>query len=387
VYGVDGISGGGLGALLPNAFPPLDADENSPCQYGISGCNRETFLKHLATRRQVYLPNTTPAYSNAGFATLGLILEAATGMSYADSLSKLLNTPLELNATTAATPSDSKRGVIIGDESAAGWDTIIDGPGIGMGAMFSSANDMSTIGRAILSSSLLSSNTTRAWLKPTSHTSSLIGAVGRPWEIFRATLGPAEDNRVVDLYTKSGNFGAYGANLVLIPDYDVGFIAMMAGQRGSVPFELSGVIVDHLLPALQETARVEADAAFAGTYTATNGLNSSFVLTTTPGVPGLTIKEWVSNGTNLLQDMFGLPQGFQMYPANVGSEDGKTSSWRLSYVFLNDVGAFSACPSWVALDRPTYGVYGLDELEFNLNEDGKAVSVEPKALKIVLKRQ
>jgi CubicO group peptidase (beta-lactamase class C family) len=340
----------------------------------------------VATRRQAYLPNTTPAYSNAAFATLGLVLESVAGASYADSLRKLLSGPLKLNSTTVAAPSNASRGVIVESETVAGWNFILDGAGIGMGALFSSANDMSSIGRAILSSSLLPANTTRAWLKPTSHTSSLIGAVGQAWEIFRATLGPPQNNRVVDLYTKSGNFGGYGANLVLIPDYDVGFVVLTASRRGRVPFELSGLIVDELVPALDEVARLEADAAFAGTYSAADGVNSSVTISTTTGVPGMTIEQWLSNGTDMSQTVFGITENFQMYPSNVQNEEGKIS-WRSSYISLQDVGPFSACPSWVVLDRPTYGVYGLDEFEFSVDENGRATGVEPKALKLVLQRQ
>jgi hypothetical protein len=318
---------------------------------------------------------------------LGLILESMTGVPYADSLRSLLTDPLNLHATTTTAPSDSASGVIVGSEAEVGWNLTIDGAGIGMGALFSSVNDMAKIGRAILSSSLLPTNTTRAWLKPTSHTSSLIGAVGRPWEIFRAMLGPAEYNRVVDLYTKGGNFGGYGANLVLIPDYDVGFVVLMAGRKGRVPLEISGLIVDQLLPAIEEAARVEADAAFAGTYSAANGLNSSLTLTTTSGFPGLSIKQWISNSTDLFQDVFGAPEHFQMYPTNLKSGDGLRSSWRSSFISLADSGPFSACPSWFALDRPTYGVYGLDEFEFHVDQGGKASAVGPKALKIVLERR
>jgi CubicO group peptidase (beta-lactamase class C family) len=343
-------------------------------------------LEHFATRRQVYLPNTTPAYSNAAFATLGLVLESVAGASYADSLRRLLADPLKLEATTVVAPSNASRGVIVESETAVGWNLILDGAAIGTGALFSSANDMSSIGRAILSSSLLPANTTRAWLKPTSHTSSLIGAVGQPWEIYRATLGPPQNNRVVDLYTKAGNVAGYGANWVLIPDYDVGFVVLVAGRRGRVPFELSGLIVDHLLPALDEVARLEADAAFAGTYSAADGMNSSIVLSTTTGVPGLTIEQWLSNGTDIPQMVFNIPGNIQMYPSNVKNEKGK-STWRSSYISIQDVGAFSACPSWVALDRPSYGLYGLDEFEFSVDENGRATDVEPKALKIVLQRQ
>jgi hypothetical protein len=96
-----------------------------------------------------------------------------------------------------------------------------------MGALFSTPEDMSIVGRAILSSSLLSPNTIRAWMKHTSQKSSLFGAVGRPWGIYRATLCPAENNRVVDLYTESGKLCGYGCKFVLVPVCDMGFVVMM----------------------------------------------------------------------------------------------------------------------------------------------------------------
>lgn len=387
VYDITKISGGGLGAAFPGVFPDLSPEEISPCSMGEGGCTKEVFLKHVVTRRPLTLPNTTPSYSNTAFAVLGLALEAMTGLSYADNLKKLLGDPLKLLSTTAsAEAADISRGVIIGSASdpTTGWNASLDGAGIGMGALYSSPNDMSAIGRAMLSSSLLPQNTTRAWMKPTSHTSSLIGAVGRSWEIFRSTQGPSENNRVVDLYTKGGNYGGYGTNFVLLPDFNVGFVAMMAGKRGQVPYELSGLIVDQLIPALDEAARLDADKAFAGTYKAKDGTNSTLRLSTAAGIPGMIIEQWVANGTNISEAIFGSPKTFQMYPTNIGSEDGSKQSWRSSYISLNDFGPFSACPSWVVMDRPTYGVYGLDEFEFSVNENRKATSVEPKALKQIL---
>lgn len=389
-YDITGISGGGLGAAFPGVFPELSPEEISPCALGEGGCTKEAFLNHVATRRPFALPNTTPSYSNTGFVVLGLVLEAMTGLSYADNMSKLLGDPLKLlSTTTNAGDADTSRGVIVGSPSdpITGWNATLDGVGIGMGALYSSPNDMSSIGRAILSASLLSANTTRAWLRPTSHTSSLIGAVGWGWEIFRSTLGPPENNRVVDLYTKGGNYGGYGANFVLLPDYNVGFVAMMAGRRGRVPYELSGLIVDLLIPALDEAGRTNTDTNFAGTYRAKDNVNSTLKLSTAAGVPGMIIEQWVANGTDVVEAIFGSPKTFQMYPTNIKSEDGSKHSWRSSYISLNDFGAFSACPSWVVFDRPTYGVYGLDEFEFNLDKDGKAKAVEPKAMKHMLLRE
>lgn len=321
---------------------------------------------------------------------LGLVLESLTGKPYSENLQQLLSTPLNLKETATSTPRNATAGVIVVDETSVGWDLILDGAGTGMGAMFSSANDMSKIGRAILASSLLPDNSTRAWLKPTSHTSSLIGAVGLGWEIFRATVGPPEHNRVVDLYTKSGNVAGYGANFVLIPDHGVGFVVLSAGTRGRVPYAISGIIADALLPALDEAARVEAASNLAGTYAAPGRLDASVVLSSAPGVLGLTVKKWISNGTDILAMLFGIPaasEKYQLYPSNFVSDNGTKGSWRGTYLSTaGGSGPFSACPSWGALDRPTYGVYGLDEFEFHIGGDGKAIAVEPKALKIVLNR-
>lgn len=387
VFDIASLPGGDISALFPGAFPPLAPNEISGCSYGSGGCTRDVFIKNLLDRRPAYLPNTTPAYSNAAFATLGLVLEVVANSTYDEALRNLLTSPLGLNGTTSSAPGLTNA-VIPGDTSLSGWDIdISDAPGAAMGGLFSTPNDLSAIGRAILSSSLLPSSTTRGWLKPTSFTSSLLGAVGRPWEIYRAVVN-AQNNRVIDLYTKGGNLPGYGANLILIPDFEVGIVLMMAGERGTIGTAIAGLIIDDLLPALDEEARVQADGAFAGTYTASNGLNSTITLTTVPGIPGLSIDEWISNGTDLRRSIFYQDtEWFQMYPTNVVSKDGKQVSWRSTYASLPDTGSpFDACPSWFAIDRPNYGVFGLDEYVFHLDENGKAWGLEPKALKVVLEK-
>ncbi|KAF1355700.1 beta-lactamase/transpeptidase-like protein [Lizonia empirigonia] len=237
LFDVSALAGGDISALLPGTFPPLATNETSGCSYGSSGCTRAVFIKNLLDRRPIYPPNTTPAYSNTAFATLGLILESITNSTFGQVPRDLLIKPLQLNGITLSAPTDLTYAVIPGDETTSGWNIDLrDTPGAAMGGIFSSPNDLSAIGRSILSSSLLPSSTARALLKPTSFTSSLLGAAGRPWEIYRAALN-AERNRVIDLYTKSGNLPGYGANLVLIPDFDVGFVVMMAGvARMSLPW-------------------------------------------------------------------------------------------------------------------------------------------------------
>lgn len=70
--------------------------------------------------------------------------------------------------------------------------------------MYSSLRDMTTAGRSMLASTLLTPAETRRWLKPRSHTSTLTESVGLPWEIERGPVSP-NNSRIVDAYTKGGN--------------------------------------------------------------------------------------------------------------------------------------------------------------------------------------
>jgi hypothetical protein len=254
--------------------------------------------------------------------------------------------------------------------------------------MFSSANDLSAIGRAILSSTLLPANTTRAWLQPTAFTSSLTGAVGHGWEIYRHILA-ADANRVVDIFSKAGNWGSYGANLFLLPSYNIGVTILQAGPRGTTA-TMSNLLATHLIPALEVAAREETHAAFAGTY-AIPGQNSSLTLTTTPHLAGLAITSWIRAGTDmtalpLFADRAAAtnPPRFTLYPTNAlgdyaAPSDG-TQAWRVKYFDWRGDGPFDACGSWATVDRPTYGLRGVDEFVFTL-EGGRVKSVRAAAWK------
>lgn len=55
--------------------------------------------------------------------------------------------------------------------------------------MYTSAGDMSTLGRAILRSTLLKPAVTRRWLKPSVFTSDPKSTVGMPWGIRQLDIG------------------------------------------------------------------------------------------------------------------------------------------------------------------------------------------------------
>ena len=84
--------------------------------------------------------------------------------------------------------------------------------------------------------------------------------------------------------------------LALLPDCGVSFVTLAAGQGSHAA--LDGLIADIVLPEFETTARKEANSVYAGTYTASNGLNSSITLTTDPSKPGFGVSSWISNGTD-----------------------------------------------------------------------------------------
>jgi hypothetical protein len=57
---------------------------------------------------------------------LSLVLESASGALYADALRRLLINLLGVKDTIASAPRNSSRGVIVGSETAVGWDLMLD---------------------------------------------------------------------------------------------------------------------------------------------------------------------------------------------------------------------------------------------------------------------
>lgn len=238
---------------------------------------------------------------------------------------------------------------------------------------------------------------TYRWLKPATHTTSLALSIGAPWEIHRIAL-PA--NRVVDLYTKGGAIGLYNSEFGLIPDYDVGFALLIAGETPPDQnlITLADLITDVLVQALENAAREQASLNYAGTYVSKDtALNSSITLTTDPQYPGLSVTHWVSNGTDFLSAMSSFPGTggtlrARLYPTNLRSSSGSRSRIAFRAVLQDlgmviDNGAFSIdCYSWTTVGNTVYALKALDEFIFDLGGDGKAVSVELSGLRVTLER-
>jgi hypothetical protein len=375
-------------------LPPLKDSEKPRCYIDLEkgdSCDRAAFFANIDSRQPVYRANTKPIYSNTAFIVLGYALETISGRSYEDILQGIADV-LDLTGTSQAKPDDS-RGVIPFNVSSSLWATDL-GEATPTGGLYSSANDLSKLGRAILNNTLLHPNTTRAWLKPTAFTNDLVAAVGRPWEIYRADTIPTRG--VIDIYTKSGDIGSYHTFFAVVPDYNIGIVAIVGGPGYHTWIESS--IVDIVFPALEAAAREQAQAAYAGTYRATNGLNSSLTLSTSMNASGLGITRWTSNGTDMIEVLsvlMGAPLGpdvLRIFPTNLEQEnsDGTTDvSWRISFdapTYRQTSGPFSACGTWFAVDALSYGEHGIDQIQFTIGEDGRAVSVGLRAFKIVMEK-
>lgn len=228
-------------------------------------------------------------------------------------------------------------------------------------------------------------------MKPDSHTSSLAYGVGAPWEITSFPLP-----RLIDLYTKSGDIGAYSSILALSPDHGVGFTILVAGTGGHVVVAMvADLVAQTMLPALEYIAKDQARVRFAGTYSATNAVNSSLTIITDSG-PGLRVTNWTSNSTDMFQTFATLRGAndtsqvtIRLYPT--GLETPGNISFRALIppdLGLAPIGPFTgSCITWVTVDSYIYGSIGLDEFVFSLGNNLRAVSVSPRVLRIDLQRE
>jgi CubicO group peptidase (beta-lactamase class C family) len=117
------------------------------------------FFEGRAHRAPVFLPGTTPSYSNAGFQIVAYALEGITGKNFEDILTNSILNPLNTNQTSLSTAPSTSLGITPGNSTASGWGTAYgEYPAL---SMYSNLRDIAVAGTSILSSSFLSSAETR----------------------------------------------------------------------------------------------------------------------------------------------------------------------------------------------------------------------------------
>ncbi|KAI1134798.1 beta-lactamase/transpeptidase-like protein [Hypoxylon sp. FL0543] len=386
------------GKVIEYGFPPLTQDQKPPCG-AYPTCDRAQFFNGIENFYPSLAPFQTPAYSNVAFQLLGYALETITGETFQTLVEDTVIKPLGLNRTFLHAPEDSL-GIIPGDHDETGWAFDI-GESIATGNMYASASDLSDLGRAILSHKLLSPVATRRWLKPFAFSSDPRAMVGMPWGARRINL---EDTyRWTTAFNKAGNIGDYSALLAIIPDFDIGISILLAGELpGNAGFSLADTVGEPILPAVEEAARAEAGALYNGHYVSSDRkLNSSMTITTDE-LPGLSISQWFSNGTDfawiatvLQNSYYPVTPRIRLYPSGLegpSTDGGKRVAFKAMFEDAdgprNENKMFSTeCGSWVTVESVIYGSAAMDELIFNLDSSGKVVSVTSPSLRVTLIKQ
>ncbi|KAI1759370.1 beta-lactamase/transpeptidase-like protein [Hypoxylon sp. FL1150] len=382
--------------LQSQGFPPAPADLIPTCGE-ILKCDRDQFFSGLANVPPSFQPSWTAGYSNMAFQILAYALEAITQKPFATMLQEDVIDKLGLQRTFYTKPDDTLG--VIPQGSGNQWAYSI-GEASPTGNMYSSANDLSRLGRAIFRHTLLAPAQMRRWLKPTALTSDIREGIGAPWGIRRIPL--RDGSRVVDAYSKAGSINVYMSLMVLLPDYDVGISALLAGGwPGNSNWDMADAIGAVLIPALEDAAREEANTNYGGTYSRSEGLNSSLVLSTDPAKPGLGVEQWVSNGTDMLPIAVRYTLNYnvtapaiRLYPTGLetqATEEGGTRkvAWKAIVENLDapdhsDDMFSTNCGTWVSQTTAVYADMPLDQFVFTVDATGRAVSVEPLALRATL---
>lgn len=265
--------------------------------------------------------------------------------------------------------------------------------------MYSSATDIAKFGTAILNFKQLSPAMTRRWLKPFSFSSDPRAQVGAPWGARRIPLGP--EYREVTGYNKAGRIGDYTALMALIPDYDITFAIMVAGDLpGNINFAMADTIGDALVPALELAAKNEAGQVYAGQYVSNSTLNSSMTIEI-DDKPGLSISQWFSNGTNFRLTAVSLQVEYvptdpsiRLYTSGLQQVYADGSRRIVFKAMLEDLSGarltnkmFSTdCGGWVGIESVVYATASIDEIIFHMSAAGKVTGVEIPALRITLNK-
>ncbi|GAP91877.1 putative beta-lactamase family protein [Rosellinia necatrix] len=387
--------------VVQYGFPPLSAQEQPPCG-DFPTCSREQFFNGIEEFYPSLAPFTSPAYSNVAFQLLGYALETITGKTFESLLKETVLEPLGLNNTFIRAPEHA-RGIIPGNPDQTGWSFDL-GEAAAAGNVYTSVGDLSGIGRAILGYKLLDPVTTRRWLKPFSFSTDPRASVGVPWGARRINVA-GQPYRWITAFNKAGRISDYSSVLAIIPDYDIGISVLLAGELPpNANFGLLDIVGEVLIPAVEEAARAEAGAMYSGHYSFTNTtqLNSSMTIAT-DGEPGLSVTQWISNGTDFAWTSSVLQNGYlplrpriRLYPSGLEGPGGPEGGKRVAFkAVFEDADApsqaaamFSTdCATWINVASVIYGSAAMDELIFNVDSEGRVASITSPSLRVTLEKR
>ncbi|KAH9904273.1 beta-lactamase/transpeptidase-like protein [Xylariomycetidae sp. FL2044] len=385
--------------LMAQGFPPAPVNETPVCGE-VRPCSRAQFFAGIANVPPSFAPSRNAAYSNLAYHLLGYALEAITSRNFTEMLETDIINKLGLQRTFYTKPPDEYGVIPPGAENGWAYDL---GEARPTGNMYSSVVDLSIVGRAIFRNTLIPGSLTRRWLKPAGLTAEIYEGISYPWGIRRIPLSGVDGNRIVDAYSKAGSINVYSSLMVLLPDYEVGFNALLAGGwPGNSNWDIADAIGAVLLPALEEAAREQARAMYEGTYDAADGaLNSSLTLSVDDVRPGLGVDRWVSNGTDMIPVAVQHHLNYnvtgpavRLYPTGLEmtNDDGsrrvafKAMVENLDAPDYGDRMFSTNCGTWVSQTTAVYANMPLDQFVFTISAEGAVIDVQPLALRATLVR-
>jgi hypothetical protein len=152
--------------------------------------------------------------------------------------------------------------------------------------------------------------------------------------------------------------------------------------------------------------KAEARKKYVGDYQAISrgNVTATISLSLDDG-PGLKLTNWTPYGKDILREYLSLAVDFRgsqtlkvsarMYPTNLRA--GNKVAWRAVFDVVNADGSAEDtsqlffiggnCLSWASIDLTIYGLNGLDDFVFELDDRGsRAVSVTSRALRNSMRR-
>lgn len=155
--------------------------------------------------------------------------------------------------------------------------------------------------------------------------------------------------------------------------------------------EFPSEVFEAILPVLDQIAREQASANFAGTYIDLN-TNSSLTVSTDPQNSGLVVTRWISNGADVLRLLeFTTPDiVWRLQPNQIDYGSGKvgfTSYFSSATQPSKNADTFLECVGWFAVDEFNYGNIPLGQMVFDVRAAGGATAVELRAFRMTMQRE
>ncbi|KAF2710699.1 beta-lactamase/transpeptidase-like protein [Pleomassaria siparia CBS 279.74] len=326
----------------------------------------------------VFAPNQESTYSNVNYELLGLAIENVTNQTYESYIAQAIFEPLDMTKSTLAQPPDSAGVIPFNPQFQSwDWDAGIQNP---TGGIFSSSTDLSKFLRYILTKY---NGITHAinWIHPVSPSRGLNTFYGMPWEIFHTDRILKESRRTVKFITKAGGLPGYTSIIITVPDYDLGFTILVAGNSGLCN-KIREIVTVATVRAAEQIAIEQLNKRYAGTYTSTDpDVNSSITLVADHR--GLIVSDFISNSTDVLSSVvrnllrFEGDKGYaQLIPTLLFKDEATHSGefWRINFANERTEGEHDVWDDFCMtnIGGVSYAKLPINEMSFWGGEDGGA---------------